>query len=135
MGLAERRAVKAYQDSEFPTHEAAIRQAAGFDVPIEVDWASLGVDGWSHMYTEAFTKVFFLPLAEGLGRVACDDMGKEALREGLSRIEIGNHSGIYGESSISFSQGVLKIDHEPFTNIDDVGLRADSIVKALESGL
>lgn len=135
MGLAERRAVKAYQDNHFPALKQAIDSAAGFEVPMTVDWASLGVEGYAHMYEEAFGKVFFEPLVGAFQSICRDDMGREALKEGLKQVVICNKSGLYSESAIRFEDGVLTIDHEPITNLSDVQLRQDYIVQVLERAL
>lgn len=135
MGLAERRAVKAYQDNHFPAWKQAIDAAAGFTVELEVEWPTLAADGYDHMYQEAFDKVYFEPLVGALKDVCQDDMGREALRDGLKRVVVCNRSGTYGESAITFQSGVLTIDHEPVTNLSDVSLRQEAIVKNLEKGL
>jgi hypothetical protein len=135
MGLAERRAVKSYQENIYPGHQRAIEEAAGFAVPIEVDWASLGEEGYAHMYDEAFSAVYFQPLIAALSDIARDDLGKEALREGLKKIEIRNREGYYGDSGFSFEGGVLRIDHQPVTNIGDVDLRRDALINLIEKGL
>lgn len=135
MGLAERRGVKAYQDSVYPTWKAAMDSAAGFEVPIEVEWSSLGADGYAHMYEEAFTKVYFEPLVAALQDICRDELGRDALREGLKKLVIRNEGGLYGGSAFSFENGIFTINHEPITNISDVDERRQYIVKMLEAGL
>lgn len=44
---------------------------------IEVDWESLGVEGYANSYTEFFHKVYFLPPIEAFKAIAFDDMGRE----------------------------------------------------------
>jgi hypothetical protein len=135
MGLAERRASKKFQNEDYPALKKAIDEAAGFEVPIEVDWGSLAVDEYGHLYQEAFTKVYFQPLTEAIQDICIDDMGKEALKEALSKIVICNKEGRYGKSAFSFTDGVLLFDHKAVTNIDDVQERRKHIVELLEKAL
>ena len=135
MGLEEKRAVKEYQEQHYPQHEQAIREAAGFDVEIEVDWSSLAVEKYSKHYTNGFTKIFFEPLVGALQAICADDMGREALQEALKKVVICNSADQYGTKAFTFEDGVLKADHHPVTNIDEVQQRTDLITKLLESKL
>ncbi len=72
--------------------------------------------------------MYFQPLADALHAVAADDLGKSALREGLSKIVIRN-------TGISCTDGVLTFDHKPQTNIDDGEERAKGLQRVLESAL
>jgi hypothetical protein len=139
MGLAERRAVKDFQDNLFPALQDKIHAAAGFAVPIEVDWASLTIDGESHLYAESWPKVFFTPLADGLANIARDDMGKEALATGLKKITVRHNPDVYyGDEGYGFAalaDGTLAIQHAAHTNVDDVESRTKGLVAVLEKAL
>ena len=135
MGLAERRGVKEFQDKHFIGHKAAVDEAAGLDVPLDVDWDSIAAPGYAHMYDIAFAKVYFQPLVLAFRDICRDEMGRSALAEGLTRVVIKNSDQFYGGDSITFEDGVLTIDHKPVTNIDDVQLRAEAIVRLLENAL
>jgi hypothetical protein len=135
MGLSERRAVKQFQDSKFADLKKELDEAAGFDVPVEVQWDSLAKDGYAHMYEDAFTKVYFAPLRAALKAVAVDDLGRQALREGLKKVVLCSVKGSYGDDAVEFAGGVLTIDHDPVSNIDYVGDRADLIQRKLEAAL
>lgn len=135
MGLAERRATKEYQDKHFPELKKEIEKLAGFAVPIEVDWDQLAVEGQTELYKEAWTEIFFKPVIEALRQIGRDDMGKEALKSGFKKIEIRNASGYYSPgSAITFTNGVLMIDHE-LSNVGDTKDRTEHIVKIVEKGL
>ena len=41
MGLTERRAIKAFQENKYPKLKAEMDTAAGFDVPVVVDWDTI----------------------------------------------------------------------------------------------
>jgi hypothetical protein len=136
MGLAERRAAKEFRDKHYPALEAEIRAAAGFDLALEIDWDSLSKEDYANMYAESWPKVYFQPLIESLRSITRDDLGREALTAGLTRVVIRNTSGFYSPySAITFEDKVLTIDHDPVTNIDDVKDRTDHMTQILEKGL
>jgi hypothetical protein len=135
MGLAERRATKEFQDKQFPELRNEIQKLAGFPVPIEVSWEQLAVEGQTDYYQEAWTEIFFKPVIEALRQIGRDDMGKEALKGGLKKIELRNSTGSYSPgSAISFVNGALVIDHE-LSNVGDTKDRTKHIVELVEKGL
>lgn len=135
MGLAERRGAERFKNDDYPGWKARIDQAAGFEVQVEVIWEELAVEDYASSYADFFPKVFFQPLTDALGAVGADEMGKDALRAGLSKIVIRNTGGYYSTAGISFADGVLTFDHKPHTNIGDGQERAKGLQHALESGL
>lgn len=135
MGLAERRAAKNFQDETYPKLKAEIDAAAGFETNLEIDWTSLATDDMAHLYEECWPKVYFRPLVDAFTAVCVDDMGKEALAEGLKQIVIKNENDRSNPNGFTFEGGVLTIDHKPTTNVDDVKDRASAIQKLLEKGL
>src|SRR6516164_3888833 len=98
MGLAERRAVERFKNDDYPGWKSRIDQAAGFEVPVEVAWEELSVEDYADSYAEFFPKVYFQPLTDALSAVAIDDLGKNALRDGLARIVIRNTGQFYSAS-------------------------------------
>jgi hypothetical protein len=135
MGLAERRASKEFQDKSFPELKNEIQKLAGFAVPIEVNWDQIAVEGQTELYKEAWTEIFFKPVIEALRAIGRDEMGKEALKGGLKKIELRNASGYYSPgSAITFADGVLMIDHE-LSNVGDTKDRTKHIVEIVEKGL
>ncbi|MEV6007887.1 hypothetical protein AB0M29_13845 [Streptomyces sp. NPDC051976] len=135
MGLAERRSAERFKNDDYPGWKSRIDEAAGFDVPIEVAWDELAVPDYADMYAEYFPQVYFQPLADALGAIGADDMGKEALREGLTKIVIKNSGEYFSESGISFTDGVLTFDHKSDTNTHHVQERTKAIQGLLESAL
>ncbi len=135
MGLAERRATKEFQDKYFPELKNEIHKAAGFPVPIEVSWEQLAVEGRTDHYREAWTEIFFKPVIEALRQIARDDMGKEALKAGLKKIEFRNSSGYYSpHSAITFANGTILIDHE-LSNVGDTNDRTKHLIETVEKSL
>src|SRR5881275_2503036 len=88
MGLAERRKIKELQDVTFPERVKEIEEICGKAIPYEVDWESLADD------------------AEGLNFI--DNMGKEAVREGLRLIKLKNVKN-KSDISINFDDSVLEM--------------------------
>lgn len=136
MGLPERRSLKEFQDKLLPSLTAALQAAAGFPVEVEVLWDGLAKDDYAHLYAEAWPKVYFEPATLALKSITADDMGKAALKEKLKKIVFCNTNGnYYADGSCTFEGGVLKIDHDPVSNVDYVNDRRDFLVKILEKAL
>lgn len=136
MGLAERRALKDFQDSNYPALQAKIVEAAGFDIELEIDWDTVAEDGYSHMYSENLPKVYFEPLIEALGQITADEMGKEALKESIEKIVICNRDGIYyGDRCTKIDGKTMTFDHQPNSNVDSTSDRVKGIVATLEASL
>jgi hypothetical protein len=136
VGLAERRAAKEFETKRFPQYKADIEKAAGFAIPVDVAWDQLAKEGESHLYDECWGKVYFQPLITALQSITRDDMGKDALKAGLKKIRIQNTKGnYYGDGMPELADGILTLEHEPHSNVDNIDERATSITKALEKGL
>jgi hypothetical protein len=136
MGLVERRALATFQERQFPALLKKVQQAAGFNVTVEVKWDTLALDGESDRYEKCWPDVYFEPLATGLGRIAKDDIGRAALKAGVSKIVIQNESGNKRPDNwASLNGGVLTLDHQPHANVDDRLLRAQKLGDLLEKKL
>ncbi|MFP2930746.1 hypothetical protein ACLESO_37225, partial [Pyxidicoccus sp. 3LG] len=134
MGLSERRAAKQFEETHYPKLKKDIDAAARFEVQVEVDWASLTVEGYEHLYEEAWPQVYFTPLIGALRATAQDDLGREFIQGSLKRVVIRNASDNSSASSFArFQDGVLTLDHHPVTNVDDVADRQEAVQKALEA--
>lgn len=133
MGLAEKRALSTFQESQFKEWEKKIHAAAGFAVPIEVKWDQLAAADYGHMYDTAWPKVYFEPLIDTFKEIAVDEMGRKALQAGIKKIVIG-HSGASFDN-IHFESGVIHMDHDPVSNIDYVQDRVKKLVSLLEKEL
>lgn len=146
MGLAERRAVKAYQDLQYPALKKAIDDAAGFEVVLEVEWDKIATEGRAAQYHEDWfwTQIYFQPLAAALKLVAQDDMGKAALKAGLKKVVITYDEATAPISNYKdgwkFDGGVLTLNSAPATNAgdetsSDFKERVDAIQTNLEAKL
>ena len=104
-------------------------------MPIEVLWDQLAVEGQVELYKEAWPEIFFKPVIEGLRQIGRDEMGKEAIKAGLKKIELRNSCGAYSpHSAISFISGTLVIDHE-MSNVGDTKDRTKYLIEIVEKGL
>jgi hypothetical protein len=135
MGLAERRAVLRFAEEDYPAWKEQIEQAAGFDVPVEVEWDELAVPDYASSYAEFFPEVYFRPLTDALAAVTIDDLGKNAARDGLTKIVIRNSGDFTSTRGFTFADGVLTLDHRPDTNVADRAERTSGLRQLLESGL
>jgi hypothetical protein len=131
MGLAERRAVKAFSEGKYLQLKQEIDVAAGFEVPMEVNWDSLAADDYAHLYEESFSKVYFRPLLDAIKGVGIDDLGKAALRSGLKQVVIEDS----GSSCPTFQSGVLTLKYHAVSNLDYWMDRKKDIQAVLEKGL
>lgn len=108
MGLAEKRAAKAFQDSRFPEIVSAVKAAIAKEIPIEVDWDSLMWEGCQDNFNDNWAYGCFLPLIDALKSVCSDDLGKDAVKHGLRKITV---KGTYAHAlSAKFEGGVLELD-------------------------
>jgi hypothetical protein len=131
MGLAERRAVKAFSEGTYPQLKQDIDTAAGFNVAMDINWDSLATDDYAHLYEDAFPKVYFRPLLEAIKAIGIDDLGKEALQSGLKKVVIEDSRS----SCPTFQSGVLTLPFYAVANLEAWMDRKKDIQKVLEKGL
>ncbi|SIS47480.1 hypothetical protein SAMN05421766_102135 [Zobellia uliginosa] len=136
MGLKEKRIIKAFQNDLYPALEAEINKAAGYVVPMDIKWDTLMEDRFSHIYHNTFPKIYFQPLIEAFKAICIDEMGVELLQAGLKKVIIVNENNEHSlGKAITFEEGVLKIDHSPVINADNVEDKANRIIELLENKL
>ena len=105
MGLTERRKIKELQETTFPERVKEIAEICGKAIPYEVDWDSLADDLEGLNFIDNLS-CHRLNMAL---RVICqDDLGKEAVRDGLTLIRLKNVKD-KGAMKISFEGGVLEM--------------------------
>ena len=140
-GLAERRALKLYQESVLPDLQEQINAAAGFEVPMNIAWDKIALIGDAENYSNDayFTNIFFTPLIDALSSIGSDDLGKEALTASLKSISITYKPDTAPasdyKSGVSFQDGEVALNFRPFSNAGDFKERAEAIVSILEVGL
>ena len=134
MGLAEKRATMEFQKNVYPNLKRAIDEAAGFEIPIQVDWEALAQPEDSALYKEFWTNIYFEPLLGAFKVICADDLGKGALKEGLKKIEICNSKQFGSPEGFSFAAGVLKLDHK-LVNVENVEERTKDLVEKVQAAL
>jgi len=136
MGLAARRVIKELQENQYPKLLASITEACGFEPILEVDWDLWADDKMVHLASDSILKVFFQPVAEALKEISSDEMGAEALKNSLKKIVFSNKNGAFSPAkAITFEDGILSVDHEPYSNMDDIKDRKKFLINLLENNL
>ena len=105
MGLNERRKIKELQDTVLPVRVKEIEEICGAPIPYEVEWSTLEND------LEALTFVDNISchrLNMALRVICQDEMGKEAIREGLKSVHLANVK-TKDEMKMTFENGVLSM--------------------------
>jgi hypothetical protein len=105
MGLNERRKIKDLQENTFPGRVKEIEEICGAPIPYEVDWDSLADDAEGLNFID---NISCHRLNMALRVICQDDMGKEAVREGLKKIRLKNVKD-KSSMSIAFDGGVLEM--------------------------
>jgi len=134
MGLTERRATLEFQTALYPDLKKQIDDAAGFEVPMEINWDSLAEPNEARLYNEYWTKIYFEPFIAALKSLCADDLGKQAVKETLKKVEVLRTGQYYDGKGFSCEGGVLKLD-DKLVNVDHVQDRTDAIISILEKAL
>ena len=105
MGLNERRKIKELEETTLPERVKEIEEICGKPIPYEFDWASLedDLEGLNFLDNLSCHR-----LNMALRTICVDDMGKEAVREGLNLVKLKNVKD-KADMSISFEGGVLEM--------------------------
>jgi hypothetical protein len=141
LGLAERRGLAAYQEQVLPGLIREIHQAAGFELPVEVQWDKVAVPGQGPRYGEPgyFTDIYFRPLIAALQGITRDAIGRDALRAKLRRVMITFDDATAPASNypngLAFADGTLTINWRPWSNAGDVQPRTEALTRFLEQNL
>lgn len=133
LGLKERQAVETFKQEKYPQLTAAINEAAGFDVEMEIDWDSIAAGGVGAQSFDQWQKVFFDPIALAFKAVNVDDITAGALKKNLKKIKIISTGKKYLSPSYppTYSDGIITID-DRLVNVSSVNTRAKIIQSTLE---
>ena len=105
MGLNERRKIKELQDTTFPGRVKEIEEICGKGIPYEVDWDSLADDAEGLNFID---NISCHRLNMALRTICIDDLGRDAVRDGLRLIKLKNVKD-KSDMKISFDDGVLEM--------------------------
>ena len=125
MGLNERRKIKELQETTFPERVKEIEEICGKAIPYDVDWDSLAddMDGLNFIDNTSCHR-----LNMALRMICQDDLGKEAVRDGLKLIRLKNVKD-KAAMRLTFEAGVLEM-HCAYAQRTD-GMFADDAIRKL----
>jgi hypothetical protein len=130
VGLNERRKIKELQDTVFPAREKEIEEICGKAIPYQVDWDSMADD----MEALNFIDNISCHRLNMALRVICqDEMGREAVRDGLRQVALGNVKDPK-DMAMTFADGVLTMKCAYALRTDGM-FRDDDIRKLLTERL
>jgi len=126
MGLDERRKMKELQETTFPERTAELAEiCGGGSITYEVDWDSFADD----LQALNFLDNLACHRINMALRVICsDDLGKEAVQDGLKQIKLKNVK-TKPEMSMTFDGGVLEM-HCAYALLSD-GIYSDNEIREL----
>ena len=105
MGLAERRKIKELQEVTLPERTKEIEEICGKAIPYDVDWSSLADDKEALNFID---NISCHRLNMALRVICQDEMGKEAVRDGLKSIKLVNVKE-KADMKLAFSLGTLEM--------------------------
>lgn len=103
MGLNERRKVKELQDAVLPGRVKEIEEICGKAIPYDIDWPSIQDDAQALNFMD---NISCHRLNMALRMICIDDLGKEAVREGLKTVKLVNVKD-KAAKKLAFDGGVL----------------------------
>jgi hypothetical protein len=125
MGLNERRKIKELQDTTFPGRVKEIEEICGKAIPYEVDWDSMADDMEALNFID---NISCHRLNMALRVICSDDMGKQAVRDGLKKIKLKNVKD-KSAMKMTFDGGVLEM-HCAYAQRTD-GMFGDDAIRKL----
>jgi len=130
LGLNERRKIKELQETAFPGRVKEIEEICGTPIAYEVDWESLADDPEGLNFID---NVSCHRVNMALRVICLDDMGKQAVREGLKLVKLKN---VKDESDrhITFTSGILEM-HCAYAKGMSGAFSDGEIRQTLEKGL
>lgn len=105
MGLEEKRRIKELREVTLPERVAEIEEICGAPIPYDVDWDSLADDAAGLNFLDNLS---CHRLNMALRTICVDDLGREAIREGLTLIKLKNVASVDAKA-ITFADGVLEM--------------------------
>jgi len=137
MGLKEKRAAREFEQNRLDSLKKQIFEAAKFEFEIEVNWDTIAVDNYSHMYDQTWPLVYFQPAINAFKDMCSDDFTREAIEGDLKKVVIQNVGNVWSANKFAeYSKGTLLLNHCPVSNVEnDVNLRAENIKKVVEDAL
>ena len=130
MGLAEKRKIKELTETVLPEREKELLEITGGAIRYEVDWASLENDAEGLNFLDNLS---CHRLNMALRVICSDDMGKQAVRDGLKLVKLKNVKDP-AAMTMTFDGGVLEMSCAYALGASGMH-RDDAIRQLLESKL
>ena len=105
MGLNERRKVESLKQEILPGRVKEIEEICGKAIPYEVDWDSIANDAAALNFLD---NISCHRLNMALRMICQDDMGRQAVRDGLKLVKLKNVAAA-SDRHISFKDGTLEM--------------------------
>lgn len=87
MGLAEKRLAEEIKTEKLPAFEAKLNERAGYPIKVDIDWASFTA---FDQYPLTRLDIVFDDIEGFVKKICQDDLGKEALKDKISTIQLTN---------------------------------------------
>nr|WP_315197432.1 hypothetical protein [uncultured Flavobacterium sp.] len=87
MGLAEKRTAESIKTEKLPVFEAKLKDKAGYDIKVDINWDTFTA---YDQYPLSRLDIVFDDLESFVKKICSDDMGKEALQDKMSTIQLTN---------------------------------------------
>lgn len=87
MGLAEKRTAESIKTEKLPAFEAKLKDKAGYDIKVDINWDTFTA---YDQYPLSRLDIVFDDLESFVKKICSDDMGKEALQDKMSTIQLTN---------------------------------------------
>jgi hypothetical protein len=117
--------IKELQDVTLPGRMKEIEEICGTPIPYDVDWTTLADDKAGLNFLD---NVSCHRLNMALRVICADEMGKEAVRDGLKKVRLVNVK-THDERKMAFEGGVLEM-HVPYAE-GAGGLFSDNEIREL----
>ncbi|QCE41813.1 hypothetical protein [Psychroserpens sp. NJDZ02] len=106
MGLQEKKAIRMVEEQYLADYQKEINEAAGKELPITINWDTFELD-----YIKFVPSVCLHRLTDGLTSICADDLGKEAVQEGINTIVVNciPNEGAEEKKSLKIEDGVFTL--------------------------
>lgn len=137
MGLREKKAAREFEKNRFDSLKRQIFEAAKFEFDIEVNWETLAIDDYAHLYDQTWPMIYFEPTIKAFKEMCSDEFSKEAIEEDLKKLIIQNYGNVHNTNHFAtYSKGILTLNHSPILNAaNQIDERAESVQNAIEKEL
>lgn len=137
MGLKEKRAAREFQEHRLDSLLSRAFKAAKFEFEVDVNWDTIAIDDYSHIYDQTWPLIYFEPLIKALKDMCDDEFSQEAIAEDLKKVVIQNFGDIHNPNNFAtYSKGVLTLNHSPIYNAENqVEDRKEAIMRVIEKEL